>query len=152
MVNQLLVRAGFIEKTPMFSWISKWFLVPFPCWKLRGFFSHISASSLWKLAHTPPGQSHNVLGGRLWLGLPMTCLHWASSNSSIAVQGFLLEACPSPPPAAPLIQHLCSDKPQLPVGACLSLLLGAACLPLTYASKKSCWFFSVFGFLLVWIK
>lgn len=80
---------------------------------------------------------------------PQTCLHWASSNFSIIVHVFLP-------------QHLFPQGPLLVGFALASVILWIFLLSLefwvpwfvlwpyfTYRSKRSCWFFNLFSFLLV---
>lgn len=75
-----------------------------------------------------------------------TCPHWISRNLSIAVQLFWPQHWfPQPVPSL----SLCSSH-YFPVFTHLSNL-GSSYLPLCppLSSKKNCWFFSVFSFLLV---
>lgn len=115
----------------------------------------VPSSLLWETGWTPGGKSLNIGGAPLWLGTliafnSQSYPHWASSNLSITFQLFLswywfLQWF--------LPLSLCPGKPGLPVVAYLSLQSWgpqfALCLPLSYGSYKSCWFYSLFSFSLV---
>lgn len=120
----------------MFSWISKRVSSPRPFLEAEGIF-------LLYLLHHHYENWLRLLEVNLimlsegpydWVPHDLSALnlHQFINHSSTFSSGSL----PSPPLMAPLIEHLCSVKPQLRVGACLSLLHEACMSSLTYASKK----------------
>lgn len=89
----------------------------------------------------------NIIFIVLLLYVSESCPYWASSNLSIIVHVFLHQYW------FPrfLLVRLSFSKPLLSVSSCLSLQSWREqlllCPSLSYRSKKTCWFYSLFKFL-----
>lgn len=141
--------ADFAKKNRIFWHISIWFLSPFHEESMKRLFSSIHCENLvscWRW-------NSQVFGTSLWLRFPGvfnsgTGPRWVSSNLSITVQDVL------PWPWLPrrlLLMGFCSNKESFSVSACLLHVKAAVSMwPHFYTlSKKICWCFSWFRFLLL---
>lgn len=115
-------------------------IVPFPSLYWKGDFSYIYLKNLMEFLEANPTEFWGPLYE--WVHSELFKFpHWASSLSSDS-SGFPM-CCVSH--CFPCQFHWCDT-----VFACISLILRAAICPFSFShkSRKSCWFFSLFRFLL----
>lgn len=124
---------------------------PIPLPEAQGYFSLMFTVGIFQSSRD---KFHNIMGPFWWLVPPgifnsQTC---GSDTKPPAIRqlwirfSFLSTGTSSR-------SGICSGRHWHPIFVCLSLQswgqLLALCLPLSYGSKMSCWFFSLFSFLLV---